>query len=239
MVANLSRFPQYVELDLSDAKGITPVEIFGRTDFPPVGDQFYNLTLGALGFYWFSLEPGRSTRNPSQRRDPTAALPLIIVESWDEVFQGRSLATLLRRLPAFLKTRRWFQGKNRSIRSIDIADDIPIPDTSAHVLLGVVGYNDGDPETYVLPGSVAIGESAEQLKTKLSDVSVAELQAQDASKGVLYSAVWDPAFCEALLSAIARTTPFSWTSRASWWARTPALSARSGVKATPSCGRPC
>ncbi len=206
VVANLSRFPQHIELDLADAKGMTPVEIFGRTEFPPVGDQFYNLTLGGLSFYWFSLEP----RQVHQESVATSGgvLPLIIVESWDEVFQGRSLATLVRRLPAFLKTRRWFQGKRRSIRSIDIADDIPIPDTSAHVLLGVVDYSDGDPETYVLPGSVAVGEEAEQLKTKLSDVSVAELQAQDASKGVMYSAVWDPTFCDALLSAIARRRRF-------------------------------
>ena len=208
VVANLSRFPQYVELDLSDAKGTTPVEIFGQTDFPAVGDQFYHLTLGALSFYWFSLEARQVHQEAVAASATPGLLPLIIVESWDEVFEGRSMATLLRRLPAFLKTRRWFQGKQRSIRSIDFADDIPIPDTAAHVLLGHIEYNDGDPETYVMPGSVAVGEAAEQLKAKLSDVSVAELQAQDASKGVLYSAVWDPAFCEALLSAIARRRRF-------------------------------
>ena len=34
VVANLSRFPQPVELDLSAFKGRTPVELFGRTPFP-------------------------------------------------------------------------------------------------------------------------------------------------------------------------------------------------------------
>ncbi len=208
VVANLSRFPQYIELDLSEAKGMTPVEIFGRTEFPAVGEGFYNLTLGALSFYWFSLEARQVHPESVATSGAGTLLPLIIVETWDEVFQGRSLATLVRRLPAFLRTRRWFQGQRRSIRSIEIADDIPIPDTSAHVLLGVIDYSDGDPETYVLPGSVAIGEAAEQLKAKLSDVSVAELQAQDASKGFLYSAVWDPAFSDALLSAIVRRRRF-------------------------------
>ena len=208
VVANLSRFPQYVELDLSEVKGASLVEMFGRTEFPPIGDGFYNLTLGALSFYWFSLEPRQSHAETIPSASAPALLPLIIVENWDEVFQGRSLATLLRRLPAFLKTRRWFQGKDRSIRSLEIADDIPIPGTTAHVLLGRVEYNEGDPETYVMPGSVAVGHAAEQLKTRLADVSVAELQAQDASKGVLYSALWDPAFCDALLSAIARRRRF-------------------------------
>jgi len=208
VVANLSRFPQYVELDLSAAKGTTPVETFGQSDFPPVDDHFYNLTLGALSFYWFSLEARQAHPEAVAASATAALLPLIIVESWEQVFEGRALATLLRRLPAFLKTRRWFQGAHRSIRSIDFIDDIPIPDTSAHLLLGLVEYNDGDPETYVMPGSVAVGETAEQLKAKLSDVSVAELQAQDASKGILYSAIWDPAFCEALLSSIARRRRF-------------------------------
>src|SRR5437588_206045 len=57
VVANLSRFPQHVELDLSAAKGSTPREVFGRAEFPPIADQPYSITLGSLGFYWFSLEP--------------------------------------------------------------------------------------------------------------------------------------------------------------------------------------
>jgi maltose alpha-D-glucosyltransferase/alpha-amylase len=37
MVANLSRFVQYVELDLSAFKGMKPVEMFGRVPFPLIG----------------------------------------------------------------------------------------------------------------------------------------------------------------------------------------------------------
>ena len=47
--------------------------------------------------------------------------------------------------PLILKTRRWFQGKNRPIRSIDVLDTIPIPDTSAQILLGQMEYTEGDP----------------------------------------------------------------------------------------------
>jgi len=32
-----------------------PVELLGRTVFPPVGDLPYMLTLPAHGFYWFKL----------------------------------------------------------------------------------------------------------------------------------------------------------------------------------------
>ncbi|HEX4594863.1 MAG TPA: maltose alpha-D-glucosyltransferase [Bryobacteraceae bacterium] len=208
VVANLSRFPQHVELDLSAAKGQTPVEIFGRAEFPPVGDQPYLLTLGALGVFWLSLESKQAHQESIQAAMTPSGLPLIVVESWDQVFEGRSLTVLLRRMPAFLKTRRWFQGKDRAIRSIDILDTIPVPETKAQILVGQIQYVEGDPEIYILPGSVAVGEEAERVKTNLSDVAVAQLQAQDGSRGVLYSAMYDTAFCEVLLGAIARRRRF-------------------------------
>ena len=208
VIANLSRFPQHVELDLSAVKGMTPLEIFGRAEFPPVGDGFYTVTLGSLGFYWFAFQSKQVHQESIQTPATPSGLPLIVVESFDQVFQGRSLAILLRRLPAYLKTRRWFQGKERPVRSIEALDTIPIPDTSAQILLGQVEYTDGDPEIYVLPGSVATGEAAEQVKAKLSDVSVAQLHAEDGTRGVLYSAIWDPAFCDTLFSAIVRRRRF-------------------------------
>src|SRR5690606_9128821 len=54
-VFNLSRSAQPVELDLSFFKGRVPVEVLGRTAFPPIGDLPYLLTISAYGFYWFRL----------------------------------------------------------------------------------------------------------------------------------------------------------------------------------------
>ncbi|HEX9440759.1 MAG TPA: maltose alpha-D-glucosyltransferase [Roseiflexaceae bacterium] len=54
---NLSRFVQPAELDLRRYAGYTPVEIFGETRFPPIGELPYFLTLAPHGFYWFRLEP--------------------------------------------------------------------------------------------------------------------------------------------------------------------------------------
>ena len=55
VVANLSRFVQYVELDLSKWKGTRPVELMGHTEFPEIGELPYLLTLGGHASYWFSL----------------------------------------------------------------------------------------------------------------------------------------------------------------------------------------
>ena len=51
----LARSAQAVELDLSDHRGRSPVEIFGRSKFPQIGELSYLLTLAPRGFYWFQL----------------------------------------------------------------------------------------------------------------------------------------------------------------------------------------
>ena len=56
-VANLSRTPQAVELDLSDWRGRQPVELLGRSVFPPIGELPYLLTLQGYSFFWFELLP--------------------------------------------------------------------------------------------------------------------------------------------------------------------------------------
>jgi len=57
-VANLSRFAQYVELDLSRFDGRQPVELIGRVAFPRIGQLPYLLTLGPHDFLWFELTDG-------------------------------------------------------------------------------------------------------------------------------------------------------------------------------------
>ena len=53
---NLSRYAQAVELDLAEYRNTVPVELFGGSEFPAVGDLPYFITLGPHGFYWFTLE---------------------------------------------------------------------------------------------------------------------------------------------------------------------------------------
>ncbi|MFN3429975.1 MAG: maltose alpha-D-glucosyltransferase [Candidatus Sericytochromatia bacterium] len=55
VVANLSKAPQPVELDLKQWEGSIPVEITGLTPFPKVTNQPYQLSVGPYGFFWFHL----------------------------------------------------------------------------------------------------------------------------------------------------------------------------------------
>ena len=57
-VANLSRFPQPVELDLRRFAGFRPVEMTGEVSFPNIGELPYLLTMPGHGHFWFALTPG-------------------------------------------------------------------------------------------------------------------------------------------------------------------------------------
>jgi maltose alpha-D-glucosyltransferase/alpha-amylase len=55
-VHNLARSAQAVELDLAAFEGRFPIEMFGRTRFPRIGELSYLLTLARRGYFWFQLE---------------------------------------------------------------------------------------------------------------------------------------------------------------------------------------
>ena len=57
-VANLSRFAQYVELDMRAFEGRVPVEMIGRVRFPRIGELPYLLTFSPHGWLWFELTDG-------------------------------------------------------------------------------------------------------------------------------------------------------------------------------------
>ncbi len=57
-VANLSRFAQYVELDMHEFEGRVPVEMIGRVRFPRIGELPYLLTFSPHGWLWFELTDG-------------------------------------------------------------------------------------------------------------------------------------------------------------------------------------
>jgi maltose alpha-D-glucosyltransferase / alpha-amylase len=55
-VHNMARSAQAVELDLSEYEGRHPVELYGGSRFPRIGELPYLLTLAPRGFFWFQLE---------------------------------------------------------------------------------------------------------------------------------------------------------------------------------------
>ncbi len=205
VVANLSRFSQGVELDMSEFAGMVPVEMFGRVRFPPIGDLPYFVTLGPHSFFYFSLEHQRD----GVRLDggPVDTLPVLNLKpgaSWESLFKNSERARLVGVLAQVLPSRRWFGGKARTIRGAEMIEVVPIISDpwKVYVTLIRVDYTDGGPDTYVVPLAYAEGERAYQLRDWSPQALFATLQTET-GEGVLYDALWEGGFCQALLHIVA------------------------------------
>jgi maltose alpha-D-glucosyltransferase/alpha-amylase len=213
VVANLSRFAQFVELDLSAHKTKIAVELFGGTEFPPIGDLPYLLTLGPHAFYWFAIVPQRREEVATVR--PGEALPSVEVdEAWEHLLDGDGSMTLTRLLPAYFRTRRWFGGKARRIKGTRIQDAVAIPTAAgdAYLTLVDVEYLDGSPERYVVPLAFAAGERRGELERNAPHTLVARVNVrhgEQMTEGVLYDGLAERTVAVALLDAIRRRRRFT------------------------------
>ncbi len=191
VVANLSRFVEHAELDLSAFQGLVPVEIRGRTRFPAVGAAPYFLTLGGHDFYWFDLE------KPAAATGQGTALPRIEVKGrWDAVFQGTSLQALEAALPAHLRRSPWFHLNGHDVEEARLLDVVPLPAEPApfQAVLLEVAFDEGDPRVCFVPMAFA----AREPKGLEANTAVAHLALGPTGEGTLFDALGDEAYVRAL-----------------------------------------
>ncbi|MFK0335477.1 maltose alpha-D-glucosyltransferase [Rhizobium sp. NPDC090275] len=157
-VANLSRVPQAVELDLSAYEGRVPVELTGMSPFPPIGQLTYLLTLPPYGFFWFQLTdqsdgPAWRTAPPEQLPDfHTVVIRRSLMELVDEPQHERVLSGDI--LPAYLSRRRWFGAKDQALQSARLISATPIPFADGVVLGELEAILPDHVESYQLPLAV-------------------------------------------------------------------------------------
>ncbi|MDZ4288897.1 MAG: maltose alpha-D-glucosyltransferase, partial [Prosthecobacter sp.] len=166
IVANLSRFTQYVELDLSAYAGQTPVEMFGKTRLPEIKLTHTALTLGPHGFMWLQLQRTTDGTTTQEWTAPLLSCPPV----W-----GRPLHQALeqRVLPVYLQYCRWFGGKGRRLREVHVLQDLPFDGTEVHILLIEAAFVEGLAEQYLMPLVLLQGEKATRLITSSPDKTIA------------------------------------------------------------------
>jgi maltose alpha-D-glucosyltransferase/alpha-amylase len=199
VAVNLSRFTQAAELDLADLLGTVPVELFGGSEFPQVGDLPYLLTLGPHGFYWFSLERRGAEARPLGQLSTPGPWSSVFTRQRDQV-----CALLIEDLP----NRRWFRAKSRRIRAIEIVDATPVArgddGTARFVLLLIdVAFDRGPSERYAVPLTFLTGERASEIARHQPESVVGEL-AVGGVPGLLVDATVEPSFATAALNFVAR-----------------------------------
>src|SRR3981189_574132 len=122
VVANLSRFSQSAELDLSRFAGCVPMEVFSRNLFRPIRKTRYVVTLGPHAYYWFALQAPIDTRRALKKHIvPTIKAPVQL-----DVLLGNSQREQLERdvLPNHIQNSRWFGSKARSFRNLKVTEQL-------------------------------------------------------------------------------------------------------------------
>ena len=210
VVANLSRSPQFAQLDLSTYKNQVPVELFGRTEFPRIGALPYLLTLAPYAFYWFELRTQSETAQPVGPQPAPAPHPepptLRLARLPEREFPRERRRWLEQVLPAFLPSCDWFATRRdiQSVRLLDIPS-LPAPaDTPLWLAVVHVEFGEGEPGLFAVPLGLATAEKARGFAAERARFVIAWLQPAEAGAepAALYEATHDPALAAAILDLI-------------------------------------
>jgi len=214
-VFNLSRAAQPVELDLSEFKGRVPIEMLGRSAFPPIGELPYLLTLASYGFYWFKLTaeadaPSWHDQGVALQEWPT----LVLFDGWTSFFRDRvmpwriGMAERMRNqfeldtLPRHIEIQRWYASKGVTIDRARLVDHAVWEANGLSWMLPLLEL-DGPPggATYFMPLALAWEERDEERMAGVAQAALAKVR-QQAQVGLMGDAFYDEAFCRELVRAI-------------------------------------
>jgi maltose alpha-D-glucosyltransferase/alpha-amylase len=215
-VANLSRSAQPVELNLSAFKGRVPMEMLGRTTFPPIGDLPYLLTLSAHGFYWFKLTVDAEAPAWHEQISSIDERPvLVLFDGWSSLFRDRvvpwriGMAEKTRlqlesdALPRFIETQRWYAAKGTPIERARLIDQAVWQEGKVSWVLALVDVGGtAEANQYFIPLALAWEERDEERVRNLSTAAIAKVR-QQANVGVMGDAFADELYCRALVAGMA------------------------------------
>ncbi len=218
-VSNLARSAQPVEIDLAEFKGTVPIELVGRTPFPPVGDLPYLLTLQGYSFYWFRLSKVAQPPVWHDERMAREDLPfLVLFDGWTSFFPDRvanwrlGLSTKLREqletvvAPKYIASQRWYAGKGTPIKRANLGDNGEWETEHGRWLAGVFEVEaDSTRVLYFLPFAIAYEDTDESRWQKLQQGAIARVRRQ-ATVGVLADATADENFCRSVVEGIGSGT---------------------------------
>jgi maltose alpha-D-glucosyltransferase/alpha-amylase len=199
-LANVSRAPQAVQLDVGEFKGRVPLEMTGGADFPPIGDLPYLLTLPAYGFYWFELitAPAETRFGPAP---PPELFTLVRTGPLETLLTGRERTAFEKTVaPRFVATRRWFGDKEKSVTGIRVIDVATLKDGGREAFLlprVAVDFEGEETQEYFVPLAVEDGRDEDALMPH----AVARVR-HGRHTGLMYGAASSPAFGIAIAEAM-------------------------------------
>ncbi|MGH7052926.1 MAG: maltose alpha-D-glucosyltransferase [Stellaceae bacterium] len=207
-VANLSRSPQAVELDLSGFRGRQPVELLGRSAFPPIGELPYMLTLQPFSFFWFDLAAAPDGAAALDAAPPEF-ITLVMPQGFADLFRPFDRRLLEGEvIPAHLPRQRWFGAKDERVREGVVVAQGEIVGgegpTRQPFLAAIVEarLSRSPPQRYFLPFAAIWASPESEVRQTLLPATLAELR-QLRREGALVDALSQDSFLLALMGAVA------------------------------------
>lgn len=202
-VANLSRSAQATELDLSAFKDRIPVEMLGRTRFPPIGALPYMVTLAPFGFYWFQLKE-RDKSEPVVQHEMVEFETLVVPLGSTWLTLARTRGVFERDvLPSYLARTRWYPEHRAEVIHPTLTAAIPFCDIGDNrpwlVFLKDVGQEDN--ARYLLPMQI---EWVRFDREQYNPQAFAAVR-QGAREGTLLDVATSPIFLALLLHGLQRS----------------------------------
>ena len=206
IVANLSHLAQWVDLDLRAFRGTHPVELFGRTTFPPISEAPYRLSLEPYGFLWFRLEVPTA---PVAAAEVAKVEPLALAErgDWEHLEDPPLRERLEAFLPRYLAAQRWFRGKGMTVESVRLRRTVPLGSSPDRIRLALIDvrYSEAEPQTYLLPLEFAAsGPPTSLAEAPPSHVLATFLPAQATTERLLHDVAQEADFVHQIVARIAR-----------------------------------
>ncbi len=199
IVANLSRFAQYVEMDLSKYSGYFLIELFSGGRFPRIGELPYFLTLGPYGYYWFALEkePEESVLHQVARAKEREVAVLTLEK---DLFHPQMRRTLEGALKKYLFKREWFHSLvvNVDKTKVFLVDHLLLPQ-GIHLVIQSVTFTSGI--THYYPLFLKLIRHADDLIENHPELVVAKIKGD----GVIYD-VSATSECSKLLVEIIKSS---------------------------------
>jgi maltose alpha-D-glucosyltransferase / alpha-amylase len=204
-VANLSRSAQAAELNLAAWRGRIPLEMLGRTEFPPIGELPYMVTLAPYGFYWFKLtEKATSPHDAPMLAPEVETLVIPAGSTWESL--GRTRGVFEREvLPPYLGRVRWFERQGAAGISVSVMGAVPFADNSDNTAvpwLAIVEAHKPHAGRYLIPMQI----DWKKFDREHFDPHAMSAVRQTSREGTLLDVASNPAFITLLLDNMRGST---------------------------------
>jgi maltose alpha-D-glucosyltransferase / alpha-amylase len=199
VIVNLSRYSQYVEMDLHDYAGSIPVEVFSKNEFPVISDVPWAFSMQFKNYFWFELQ-----KSEKQIEEEPQAIPSLAIDSkqWlemDKVLQSKVKDMLF----DYVIRTRWFKGNIRKLREVTIIDVIAVHNKKTPSYLFLIQFDmiETNAEIYLMPVSLAENNKYDEIKSRYPDAVIASIKF-NGEEAILYDGVHDSYLLEDLFALI-------------------------------------